>query len=178
LRELVGPGGAAVVVRDVVPVPPGWTERFRLPGFQMVCDHPVDGAPANPPFDVELLDATVVPEMMGLVKRTQPGPMLQRTIELGSYYGMRDDGVLVAMAGTRMRLPGYTEISAVCSDARVRGWGLAKILIGRLVDEILERGEVACLHVVTTNAPAIALYERLGFTTRREMDFALLSSSL
>ena len=177
LRQLIGPGGAAVLVRDVVPVPSGWTDRFRAPGTQMVCDRPVDGAPEDAPFEVERLDAAAVPEMMDLVERAQPGPMLQRTVELGSYFGMREDGALVALAGTRMHLPGYTEISAVCTDERVRGRGLAKILVGRLVDEILERDEVACLHVVSTNTPAIALYESLGFTTRREMDFALLSPS-
>ncbi len=100
--------------------------------------------------------------------------MLPRTIELGTYLGIRDQGALVAMAGTRMHLDGFTEISAVCTDDEHRGRGLAKLLVARLVDEILGRGEVACLHVVTTNTPAIRLYESLGFTTRREMDFALL----
>jgi predicted GNAT family acetyltransferase len=177
LREVVGPGGAAVVVRDVVPVPPGWTDRFRMPGTQMVCDHPVDGMPDVDPLEVLRLGVADVPEMIDLVERAQPGPISARTIELGSYFGMRDEGTLVALAGTRMRLPGFTEISAVCTDEQHRGQGLAKILVGRLVDEILGRGEVACLHVVSNNTPAIRLYETLGFTTRREMDFALLAPS-
>lgn len=176
LRAVVGPGGAAVVVRDVVPVPPGWIERFRAPGTQMICEQPVTGAPGVDPLEVERLGPADVPEILDLVEKAQPGPMLQRTIELGTYVGMRDDGVLVALAGTRMRLPGYTEISAVCTDAQHRGRGLAKTLVGRLVDEILGRGEVACLHAVSTNTPAISLYENLGFTTRREMDFALLGA--
>ena len=115
--------------------------------------------------------------MMGLVERAQPGPLLARTIELGPYLGIRDGDALVALAGTRMRLPGFTEISAVCTDADHRGRGLAKVLVGQLVDGILGRGEVACLHAVSSNTPAIRLYEALGFTVRREMDFALLSCS-
>jgi predicted GNAT family acetyltransferase len=62
----------------------------------------------------------------------------------------------------------------VCTDDAHRGRGLAKVLVARLVDDILGRGETACLHAVSTNTPAIRLYEALGFTTRREMDFALL----
>ncbi len=177
LHELVGPNAAAVVVRDIVPVPPGFTERFRMPALQMVCDHPVGGIDEVAPLDVVRLGPGDVPEMIGLVERAQPGPMARRTIELGSYLGMRDRDALVALSGTRMRLPGFTEISAVCTDDQHRGRGLAKVLVGRMVDEILGRGEVACLHVVHNNTPAIRLYESLGFTTRREMDFALLGTS-
>jgi predicted GNAT family acetyltransferase len=79
------------------------------------------------------------------------------------------------MAGTRMHLDGFTEISAVCTDDAHRGRGLAKVLIANLVAEILGRGEVACLHVVTDNFPAIGLYESLGFTARKEMAFAFIS---
>jgi ribosomal protein S18 acetylase RimI-like enzyme len=175
LRAVVGRGRGAVLVRDVVPVPPGWVERFRMPGMQMVCGLPATGLPDREPFAVEQLDATAVPEMMDLVERAQPGPLLRRTIELGAYLGMRDRGALIALAGTRMRFPGFTEISAVCTDDGYRGLGLAKILVARMVDEILRRGEQACLHVVSKNTPAIRLYQSLGFTTRREMDFALLA---
>jgi GNAT superfamily N-acetyltransferase len=175
LGALVGARGHVVVVRDVVPVPPGWTERFRAPGTQMVCDHPAIGVPDGRGTEIERLGPADVPAMMDLVERAQPGPLLPRTIELGTYLGVRDGGALVALTGTRLRLPGFTEISAVCTDAAHRGHGLAKILVGQLVDEVLDRGEVACLHAVSTNTPAIRLYEALGFTTRREMDFALLA---
>jgi len=177
LGALVGAGGSVVVVRDVVPIPPRWTDRFRAPGTQMVCDHPVVGVPDGAGIELERLGPADVPAMMDLVERAQPGPLLPRTIDLGTYLGVRDGRALVALAGTRMRLPGFTEISAVCTDAEHRGLGLAKVLVGALVDEILDRGEVACLHAVSTNTPAIRLYEALGFTIRREMDFALLASS-
>jgi predicted GNAT family acetyltransferase len=175
LRALVGPGGSAVVVRDVVTVPPGWTELFAAPGTQMTCDHAVADAAVGA-ADIEVLTAAAVPEMMALVDRTRPGPLLPRTIELGTYVGIRDRGMLVAMSGSRLHLPGYVEISAVCTDETHRGLGLAKILVSRLVDEIIGRGEIPCLHAVATNTPAIRLYETLGFTTRREMDFRLLGA--
>jgi ribosomal protein S18 acetylase RimI-like enzyme len=176
LGAIVGSGGSAVIVRDVVPVPPGWTEQFRAPGTQMVCDRPAVDVPGGDGLEVARLGPADVPAMMDLVERAQPGPLLARTIELGPYLGIRDGDALVALTGTRMRLPGFTEISAVCTAETHRGRGLAKILVGRMVDEIVGRGEVACLHAVSTNTPAIRLYETLGFTVRREMDFALLAS--
>jgi len=174
LAGLLG-SDAAVLARDTIEVPGGWNLGFRAPGTQMICEQPIDGVPDLAPLEVEVLTAAAVPEMLDLVERTRPGPLLPRTIELGTYLGIRENGALIAMAGTRMHLDGFTEISAVCTDDEHRGRGLAKVLIARLVDEILGRGEVACLHVVTTNTPAIGLYEALGFTARKEMDFAFIT---
>ena len=176
LRDLVGAGGHVFLARSEITAPPGWTVRFRAEGTQMTADHRVNGAPAEPPLPIERLDATAVPEILELVERTQPGPFLPRTIELGTYLGMRDASALVALSGMRMHLPGWTEISAVCTDDAYRGRGLAKVLVGRLVDEILDRDERVCLHVVATNTPAITLYESLGFTTRRSLEFAFLQA--
>jgi ribosomal protein S18 acetylase RimI-like enzyme len=177
LRGLLG-AEAAVLARDVIEIPAGWEHGFRAPGAQMICAQAIEETPEIGPFEIEVLTPADVPDMLDLVKRTKPGPLLPRTIELGTYLGIREQGALIAMSGTRMHLDGFTEISAVCTDDEHRGRGLAKVLVARLVDEILGRGEVACLHVVTDNIPAIRLYESLGFTTRREMDFAFLRPPL
>jgi predicted GNAT family acetyltransferase len=128
----------------------------------------VEPAPAA---DAALLDSDDVDDMLALVGRTHPGPFERRTIELGDYLGVRDgNGGLVAMAGMRMRLPGYTEISAVCTDEAVRGRGVASALVRDLVGRILDRDETPMLHVMTSNVSAIRVYEQLGFTIRREQD--------
>jgi ribosomal protein S18 acetylase RimI-like enzyme len=176
LRDLVGPGGHVFLARAALAPPPDWTVRFLAEGTQMTIDGPVSGAPAEAALAIERLGATAVPDILELVARTQPGPFLPRTIELGTYLGMRDAGALVALAGMRMHLPGWTEISAVCTDDAYRGRGLAKILVARLVDEILGRGEQVCLHAVASNTPAIALYESLGFAIRRSLEFAFLQA--
>jgi ribosomal protein S18 acetylase RimI-like enzyme len=163
LRTLVGPDGAAVIARRAIDLPDDWELAFEMCGTQMVREGPAVAAPDVP---VERLTTADVDDAADLVARTKPGPWAARTIELGTYLGVRVDGALVAMAGERMRPPGYSEISAVCTDPAFRGRGLAGALMLHLVAEITARGETPCLHAVADNANAIRLYERLGFTAR------------
>jgi ribosomal protein S18 acetylase RimI-like enzyme len=113
------------------------------------------------------LGAADVADMMALVEKTKPGPFEVRTHELGKYLGIRMGGQLIAMAGERMHLDGYTEISAVCCHPAYRGRGYAHDLVVALSQSIFVRGEVPILHVSSENQPAIALYKKLGFTLRR-----------
>ena len=113
------------------------------------------------------LGAADVPEMLELVAETEPGPFLPRTIELGDYLGIRRGGALIAMAGERFRLDGWTEISAVCTDPAQRGQGLASRLVGALIAAIQDRSERVFLHVLATNTGAIRLYQELGFQIRQ-----------
>lgn len=106
-------------------------------------------------------------EMLDLVQKTRPGPFGKRTREMGSYIGIRERGRLIAMAGERMRVDGYVEISAVCVDDDYRGKGLAGRLVKVLRGEIEQRGQTPFLHVFSDNTSAIGLYERLGFELRR-----------
>jgi ribosomal protein S18 acetylase RimI-like enzyme len=123
------------------------------------------------------LGAADVPEMLELVAQAEPGPFLARTIELGDYLGVRRDGALVAMAGERFHLEGWTEISAVCTRSDHRGQGLASQLTGALIAGILQRSERAFLHVLATNTGAIRLYEGLGFRVRQTARLTVMSHS-
>jgi len=115
-----------------------------------------------------------VPEMMALAKLTEPGPFASRTIALGDYLGIRRGGRLIAMAGERMKFPGFTEISAVCTHPEHRGRGLAEALVRVLMRNILARVEVPFLHIFSDNAAAGALYKKLGFTHRRSLVVSVL----
>jgi predicted GNAT family acetyltransferase len=112
------------------------------------------------------LDRDDLPEVLKLVRATEPGPFLERTIELGRYLGIRREGVLVAMAGERMALDGWREISAVCTAPSHRGQGLAAQLVRAIAAGIHARSERAFLHVLATNPGAIDLYQRLGLRIR------------
>jgi len=170
LRALVGPGGRTVVAFLGVAPPPGWSVELDRPGVQMVGPH----LAVAPDPEAVLLGAADVPEMLDLVGRTQPGPFLARTVELGGYLGIRRGGRLVAMAGERLRPSGYTEISAVCTDESLRGRGLATRLVRAVGAAVRARGEIPMLHAAASNLGAIRLYESLGFELRREVDFRLL----
>lgn len=167
LGTLLRSGGEALIAAPVVTPPPGWTYLGGASGVQLVGA----GLTAGPdPEAVELTGADV-PEIINLVERTKPGPFRKRTIELGRYLGIRRDGVLIAMAGERMRLPGYTEISAVCTDPAFRGAGLASRLIRAVAAGIQARGDVPILHAAAENTGAIGLYEHLGFVFRTNVEF-------
>jgi GNAT superfamily N-acetyltransferase len=167
------PGADAfVLVAPQLPPPEDWEIRMSVPGIQMLAQ----SVEAETDREAVPLGPSDVPDMLGLVAKTRPGPFLPRTIELGDYIGIRRDGTLVAMAGERLRLPGWTEVSAVCTDETVRGAGLASRLVRAVVAAIRDRGDEALLHVASTNTSAIRLYRALGFVERREIDFVLVSA--
>ena len=118
--------------------------------------------------DVSILGAADVAEMLALVELTKPGPFRTRTIELGTYVGIREGGRLVAMAGERMWLDTFREISAVCTHPDAQGRGYARALIGRVVNRMLRADETPFLHVESSNARAIDMYRALGFAPRAE----------
>jgi ribosomal protein S18 acetylase RimI-like enzyme len=171
LAELAGPAAGLVLVRDELgDPPPGWTRVGGGTGDQMALTDLVDGG-SDP--GIRPLGDGDVGEMLALVELARPGPFLARTIEMGDYAGVFDGDRLVAMAGERMRLPGHTEISAVCTHPDARGRGLATALTRHVARAILDRGETPILHVRRDNHDAIRVYERLGFTVRRGIDFVL-----
>jgi ribosomal protein S18 acetylase RimI-like enzyme len=144
-------------------------------GLEVVREAPIVQMVALAGFEPLVLGAADVPEMLDLAERTKPGPFGPRTHELGQYIGIRVDGALAAMAGERMRLNGCVEISAVCVSPEHRGRGYAALLVAWLVHKLREEGATPFLHVFTDNVPAIALYERLGFTTRKTLRLTVFS---
>lgn len=167
VADFVGPGGVAVLPALSAPFPVDWEVLAMNDGVQLVAE---SLEPAQDPEAVRL-GADDVPEILDLVRRTKPGPFAPRTIELGTYLGIRREGKLVAMAGERLRPPGYTEISAVCTDDAWRGHGFASRLTRAVAAGIVKRGETPFLHAVATNVNAIRLYEKMGFALRRATVF-------
>jgi predicted GNAT family acetyltransferase len=166
LRQLLLPHDE-VALLSVEPLRPVDALRMTHVGVihQMIASHR-DRESTNEQEIIPLSDADAA-DMLDLVQRTKPGPFGRRTGEMGNYIGMRDRGRLIAMAGERMRVDGYAEISAVCVDDDYRGKGLAGRLVNVLRKEIERRSETPFLHVFSDNASAIGLYQRLGFELRR-----------
>lgn len=112
--------------------------------------------------------------MLNLIAIAQPGPFLPRTIEMGQYWGLRQDGQLVAMAGERLHLTGFCEISAACTHPDYRGRGYGSRLTTKVAETIIARGEIPFLHVAPTNEVARKIYEKLGFRLRKEIQLNLV----
>jgi ribosomal protein S18 acetylase RimI-like enzyme len=169
--DLVAPGALVAGRYGGAELPDGWRAVQAFDLVQMIEERVtgVDCAEAIP------LGAADVPEMLELVAQTEPGPFLSRTIELGDYLGIRREGALVAMAGERFQVNGWTEISAVCTRPDHRGQGLASQLMGALITGIQRRSERAFLHVISTNTVAIRLYEELGFRVRQHATLTVVT---
>lgn len=167
LAALVGPGATAAISAPHVKPPPGWEVVDEITGVQFIDT----GVAAEPDPAAVVLGPSDVPEMLALVERTRPGPFGPRTIEMGTYLGIRHHGTLVAMAGERLHPPGWTEVSAVCAHEGYRGLRLATRLVLAITAGIRERRETAMPHAAASNVNAIRLYESLGFTLRRHTRF-------
>jgi ribosomal protein S18 acetylase RimI-like enzyme len=167
-RDLATLTDLALLTGPTIKPGPGWEVAVSVPGVQMV-GHGMTGV-SDP--EAVVLTETDVPEVLDLVERAKPGPFGKRTIELGRHLGLRVDGRLVAMAGERFRLPGWTEISAVCTDPDFQGRGLGARLTLAVAAGILARGELPFLHAAADNDRALHLYERLGFEASHDVVFA------
>lgn len=180
LSGLIEPGGTiGLFLDDPYESRAGWDFVAGAPLLQMIADNGI-ASPARP-TSPELLIPELVelgpqdsPEMIELTALTKPGPFGSRTHELGTYLGIRWQGKLVAMAGERLKVPGHTEVSAVCTHPEHTGKGYAGILMSEVMKCIRDRGETPFLHVREDNVRAVEIYKRLGFRQRKRGHFAVL----
>ncbi len=177
LAELAGPGGtAALFLDEPYRARAGWELLAGPPLLQMIFENgSLPDADGSAVLELGKKDS---PEMLELAALTKPGPFGTRTHELGTYLGIRrkvsENDKLVAMAGERLKVPGHTEVSAVCTHPEHTGRGYAGILMTAVMRRILARGETPFLHTREDNLRAIELYRRLGFRTRLRSHLALL----
>jgi ribosomal protein S18 acetylase RimI-like enzyme len=173
LSELVGPSRHFVLFTKGSPMlPEGWETGIDGDIAQMVLAEPLppltplkDGAKVVP------LGEADVEDMLALVELTRPGPFEERTRLMGNYMGIWQDGQLVAMAGERLHVSGYREISAVCTHPDFQGRGYARQVMATVANQMLARGETPMLHVYEGNTGAIRVYEALGFRFRTMLHF-------
>lgn len=147
-------------------LPPGTVAEKVADLVQLTNSGPI--APYDHP-DILPLGPADAPEMLALASLTEPGPFAARTHELGIFWGIRIDGRLAAMAGERMRMPGFGEVSAVCVHPDFRGRGLGEIVCRKAMTTVAGAGLTPFLHAYADNHAALALYRKLGFAVRHVM---------
>ncbi|WP_235588003.1 GNAT family N-acetyltransferase [Sphingopyxis sp. H115] len=163
-----GNGELWIVEGECWPLPRGTREVKRAVLVQMVADRRPPAPRAGEPEIVALGEADAA-EMAVLADHAKPGPWGPKTHRYGPFFGIREQGRLLAMAGQRILVPGMAEVSGVATWEDCRGRGLARTLIGHVMREMVARGETPFLHSYADNAGAISLYESLGFCIRREV---------
>ena len=181
LREVVGNGGIVGLFLQEPPAPPpGWKMLRDGTMYQMICfdaELP-DSAALAPGAEIVRLTPEDVPAMVELAHLTEPGPFNIRTPELGTFFGVKWDGRLVAMAGERLRLPQFVEISAVCTHPDARGRGYGSALTATVVRHIRGNGRTPILHLFAANQAALRVYSGLGFTVRRTLELAMMRNEI
>lgn len=170
---LFAAGSQVFMVGELPPVPQNWSVTLDIECLQMVyqgCEY-TDAETVDEIIRLGVHDAQ---EMLELVNRVQPGFYQLKTLQLGNYFGIRKAGVLVSMAGERLKLSGYTEISAVGTLPEYTGRGYARRLMSHLANNTIREGNIPFLHVRSNNSRAIRVYERLGYIESRKIHFSQL----
>jgi ribosomal protein S18 acetylase RimI-like enzyme len=166
--SLLAPGESTWLIGEQFPQIPELDCEGTLDALQMVL--PDDASVPETTGSIEALSGANAPEMVALTTLAFPGFFRTRTCEMGSYYGVRSaSGELIAMGGERLKLDGFSEISAVCTHPSFRGKGLASNIMWELVRQHRREGVVSWLHVGCTNQKAAKLYLAMGFQTIRQV---------
>jgi ribosomal protein S18 acetylase RimI-like enzyme len=171
LAALMSAGEDISLLEPTPPQPPAGVElEMSALGLQMTCaGFGADGRA----FKIEALGDKDAEAMLALATLTRPGPFRINTHTLGRFVGIRDGDRLVAMAGERLQIDGFIEISGVCTHPDYRGRGYGAALLSAVGARILSEGATPFLHTYADNEGAIALYRSLGFDTRCEVIHAV-----
>ncbi|MES1228192.1 MAG: GNAT family N-acetyltransferase [Armatimonadota bacterium] len=172
LCSIVQPGESVGLLAETPEFSSQWEVQKRVQICQMVCENPLPQTGQEPPM--RRLTEEDIPAMLQLTELVYPAYFRPGTARLGAYFGIFAGDQLCAMAGERMGMTGYQEISAVCTHPDFLGRGYAGSLVCHLTRLIAERGDVPFLHADEDNLRAISLYERIGFEHRRLIPFCVV----
>lgn len=106
-------------------------------------------------------------ELDGLYADDRPAFFMPSQLRDGIYYGVREHGRLVSVAGTHVLSEGgrVGAVGNVYTRPECRGRGLAAVTTSAVCAEFLARGiTTIVLNIIATNEPARRVYQRIGFS--------------
>lgn len=174
LEALVAPEETVYLIGPVPRVLAAWSLKAYQPLAQMVREAPIpviDG-----PEMIELGE-THRADVLELTALVYPHYFRQRTMDMGRYFGIYQEGRLAAMIGERMGTETARELSAICTHPDFLGRGYARRLTAMLTNDTLARGALPFLHVSYENPRAKSLYDQMGYRVRRDVAFSSLRRS-
>jgi predicted GNAT family acetyltransferase len=172
LAEIASPGETLIFLQaDEFVLPPGFTATATALGVQMIAvrhTHVIEDD------RIEKLGEADAADMLELATLTKPGPFTLKAQALGDFWGIKENGRLIAMAGERLKQDGLTELSGVCVHPDFQGKGLGRLMTLYAAGKIFAKGEQPFLHTYASNSVAIGLYESIGFRLRTPMNVAVI----
>lgn len=114
---------------------------------------------------VRRLGGRHVNQLQDLYRRYGDVAFAPYQLDQGVFYGLEQDGRLVATAGTHLVSRAYSLgiVGNVLTHPDHRGLGYASVCTSAVVEELLAQSLDVVLNVGQTNGPAARVYERLGF---------------
>jgi ribosomal protein S18 acetylase RimI-like enzyme len=115
---------------------------------------------------VQQFSPSDISELEAFYRASYPGNWFDaRMLETGYYYGLREEGEIVSVAGVHVYSPAYgvAALGNIATRPDLRGRGLASRVTARLCQALLDHIPLIGLNVKADNRPAIASYRKLGF---------------
>lgn len=143
--------------------------------------HPEQQMIANPPKKIECSDIKVEKvskNELELLNRFYAGHHAEAWVPIqfkaGPYYCVKHDGKIVSVAGVHLVTPQIAQLGNIVTDEAYRDRGFATACTNSLVADLASKGRIISLFVKVDNAPAIHVYEKLGFYKKREIMFLVM----
>ena len=170
------------LLREIIPLLPESFYAHLSPGIERAFSRTHVPESQGPHYKMALRDAACVrdidcsgaiqltvndsADLTRLYQESYPGNWFDlRALETGQYYGLRQDGRLVSVAGVHV----YSERYAVAALGNIvthpayRHRGYARQVTACLCQSVLEKVEHVGLNVKADNEVAVACYTGLGF---------------
>lgn len=94
--------------------------------------------------------------------------------EAGPYYCVKQNGKIVSAVGVHLVAPQIAQLGNIITHEDYRNRGFATACTSALAAHLASKGRIISLFVRTDNAPAIRMYEKLGFSKKRNIAFLIM----